>query len=249
MKTHFIVACFLLIASFPLAGQIPAASNPTADQIMSIMFERDTQREMLQGGYSGRREYTFDNLKLNKHAEMLVNVTGDPDGTKHFEIVSEDGWHSAHKHVLHKMLESESDSSQPETRPKTRLVSDNYVFQMVEEGSLNGRPAYIIDVIPKRHDKYSFRGRIWVDAEDYALARVEGEPAKSLSFFIHSVHFVQEYHKSGLFWYPASISSVTEARIFGTTQVSIRYFEYTPTSERARLLVPLTIKSAAYTRR
>jgi len=249
MKTHFTLASLLLIAFFPLVGQNSVASKPTADQIMAIMFERDTQREILQGGYSGRREYTFDNLKLNKHAEMLVNVTGDSDGTKHFEVVSEDGWHSAHKHVLHKMLESESDSSQPETRPKTRLVSDNYIFQMVEEGSLDGRPAYVIDVIPKRHDKYSLRGRIWVDAEDYALARVEGEPAKNPSFFIHSVHFVQEYHKSGPFWYPASISSVTEARFFGTTDVNIRYFDYTPTSERARLLVPLTIKQAAYVRR
>ena len=246
MKTHFIVAPLLLIASFPLVGQNSVASQPTADQIMAIMFERDTQREILQGGYSGRREYTFDNLKLNKRAEMLVNVTGDPDGTKHFEVVSEDGWHSAHKHVLHKMLESESDSSQPEIRPKTRLVSGNYIFQLVEKGSLNGRPTYVIDVIPKRHDKYSLRGRIWVDAEDYALARVEGEPAKNPSFFIHSVHFVQTYHKSGPFWYPASISSVTEARIFGTTEVTIRYFDYTPASETAHVLVPPTIKAASY---
>jgi hypothetical protein len=244
MKTHFILTSFWLIASFPLVGQNSGAWKPTADQIMAIMFERDTQREILQGGYSGRREYIFDNLKLSKHAEMLVNVTGDPDGAKHFEVVSENGWHPAHKHVLHKMLESESDSSQPVTRPKTRLVSDNYIFQMVAEGSLNGRPTYVIDVIPKRHDKYSFQGRIWVDAEDYALARVEGEPAKNPSFFIHSVHFVQEYHKSGPFWYPASISSVTEARIFGVTEVTIRYFDYTPTSERARMLVPLTIKAA-----
>jgi len=246
MKTHFILSSLLLIASFPLAGQNPVASKPTADQIMATMFERDTHREMLQGGYSGRREYTFDNLKLNKHAEMLVNVTGDPDGEKHFEVVSEDGWHSAHKHVLHKMLESESDSSQPETRPKTRLVSNNYIFQMVEEGSLNGRPAYVIDVIPKRHDKYSFRGRIWVDAEDYALARVEGEPAKNPSFFIHSVHFVQEYHKSGPFWYPASISSVTEARIFGTTDVTIRYFDYKAASESAHGLSDPILKETKY---
>jgi len=201
---------------------------------------------MLQGGYTGSREYIFDNLKFNKHAEMLVSVSADPDGTKHFQVVSEEGWKSAHKHVLHKMLESESEDSFPDTRPKTRLVSENYSFQMVELGSLGGRPAYVIDVVPKRHDKYLFRGRIWVDANDYALARVEGEPAKNPSFWIHSVHFVQEYRKSGAFWFPASISSVTQARFFGMTEVKIRYFDYTPASERARVLATATIKEASY---
>jgi len=246
MKVHAIITSLLLWASIPLLGQTSVAPMSNADEVMAIMFERDTQREIIQGGYSGSREYTFDNRKLNKHAQMLVSVNGDANGTKHFQIVSEEGWKSAHKHVLHKMLESEAECSLPGARLKTRLVSENYIFQMVELGSLEGRPGYVIDVIPKRHDKYLFRGRIWVDAEDYALARVEGEPAKNPSFWTRSVHFVQEYRKSGIFWFPASISSVTEARIFGTTEVKIRYFDYAPLSERARLLAAPTFKEANY---
>ncbi len=212
------------------------------------MFARDTQREALAGGFNGSREYLFDNQHLNKHAQMLVAVAIDPNGTKHFQVVSEDGWKSAHKHVLHKMLQSEAESSEPETRPKTRFIADNYNFEMVELGTLEGRPAYIIDVTPKRNDKYLLRGRIWVDAEDYALARVEGEPAKNPSFWIRSVHFVQQYRKSGSFWVPVMTSSVTEARIFGTTEVSIRYFDYAPLSARARGFANSTIKEAHYVR-
>jgi len=246
MKINFIIASLLLCASSTLLGQTSVTTAPIADQVIATMFERDTQREMLQGGYTGSREYVFDNRKLDKHAQMLVSVTGDPNGTKHFQIVSEKGWKSAHKHVLRKMLESESESSEPGTRSKTRVVPDNYIFQMVEEGSLEGRPAYVIDVIPKRHDKYLFCGRIWVDAKDYALARVEGEPAKNLSFWVRSVHFVQEYRKNGAFWFPASVSSVTEARIFGSTQVTIRYFDYEPASARARAPQGAAIKEASY---
>jgi len=243
---HSIIAILFLSASVPLFGQVPLRPTPNADEVMAIMFERDTQREMLEGGYSGSREYVFDNSKFNKRAEMLVSITCDPDGTKHFQVVTEEGWKSAHKHVLHKMLESESDSSQPMIRPKTRIISENYTFQLVELGTLDGRPTYVIDALPKRQDKYLFRGRIWVDAEDYALARVEGEPAKNPSFWIRSVHFVQQYHKSGDLWFPALTSSVTEARFFGTTKVNIRYFDYTPLSAKAPAIASPKFREVGY---
>jgi hypothetical protein len=161
---------------------------------------------------------------------MLVRVNCDRGGTKHFEVLSETGWKSANKRVLREMLVSESDSSRPDTRPKSRITSDNYTFRMMEASSLDGRMAYVIEAVPKRQDKSLFRGRIWVDTEDYALARVEGEPAKNPSFWIRKVHFVQQYHKDGPFWFPLLTTSVTDARIFGTTDVNIRYFDYKPVS-------------------
>jgi hypothetical protein len=116
----------------------------------------------------------------------------------------------------------------------TRIVPENYQFQLVGSAPIMGRPAYVIDVVPKRSDKYLFRGRIWIDAEDYAIARVEGQPAKNPSFWTRSVHFVQQYQKYGPFWFPANTTSVTEARIFGTTDVTIRYFDYRPACGPAR---------------
>ena len=234
MKKHIIIAAILICLGRPLFGQAPVVNSLTADDVMARMFEQDHQREALGGGYSGSREYTLRNQQLNKRAEMVAGVVCDADGTKHFQVVSEDGWKSANKHVLRKMLESESETSQPTTRPMTRMVPQNYEFQLIGSESLEGRPAYVIDVIPKRSDKYLFRGRIWVDAADSALARAEGEPAKNPSFWTRSVHFVQQYHKSGPFWFPAQTTSVTEAHIFGTTDVSIRYFDYSPLSNSAR---------------
>lgn len=243
MKNRFTIIALIFCASVPMFGQ---TFTPNADDVMATMFARDSQREALAAGYSGSREYLFDNTKLGKHAQMQVSITCDPDGSKHFQVVSEDGWKSAHKHVLHKMLESESDSSQPTIRPKTRIISENYNFQMVELGTLDGRRTYVIDAVPKRLDKYLFRGRIWVDAEDYALARVEGEPAKTPSFWTRSVHFVQQYHKSGEFWFPALTSSVTDARFFGSTKVNIRYFDYTPLSARDHSAASGQLKEAHY---
>jgi hypothetical protein len=141
--------------------------------------------------------------------------------------VSEAGWGAANKHVLHKMLESEGETSGPANRAKSRLTTDNYHFNMVGTEGIEGRLTYVIDVTPKRQEKYLMEGRIWVDATDYALVRAEGKPAHSpSSFWTHSVHFVHQYQKKGDFWFPVSTDSITEARFFGTTHVNIAYFDY-----------------------
>jgi len=231
MRVRLVLASMLIWATGS-AGLVAAqASTPTADEVVATMLAHDTQREAASGGYTGEREYVLDNHLFKKRAQLLVRVTCDRGGTKHFEVMSEDGWKSANKRVLRQMLVTESDSSRPDTRARSRVTSDNYTFRMIETTRLEGRTAYVIEAIPKRQDKSLFRGRIWVDTEDYALARVEGEPAKNPSFWTRKVQFVQQYHKAGAYWFPMETTSVTDARVFGTTDVSIRYFDYKPTFE------------------
>lgn len=228
MKYHFLLAVLFLVPSSSVLAAEGSGTPPTAEEIVARMAAHDLQRQSSIDGYSGMRRYVFENEKMKKHAEMLVRVKGDQDGRKHFEVVSEDGWKAAHKHVLHKMLESESETSRPEIRASAKLTPENYDFEVVGTEELGGRPSYVLEVRPKRNEKNLFRGRIWVDAEDYALARAEGNPAKKPSFWTKSIHFVQVYRKSGSLWFPFSTRSVTEAHLFGRTDVNIDYFEYSP---------------------
>jgi MucB/RseB family protein len=201
---------------------------PSADEIVARMGAHDADRQLAMEGYEGMRKYILENEGRHKHAEMIVRVNGDPDGTKHFEIVSEDGWKAAHKHVLRKMLDSEAETSRPGERAKSRLNADNYNFQLVGVEAVGDRPAYVLELAPKRKEKYLFRGRIWVDREDYALVRAKGNPAENPSFWTKSTHFVHNYGKNGPVWFPVFTQSVTDVRIFGTTYLNIEYFDYMP---------------------
>ena len=231
MKNHLLfTALFLLPTSAAIAADDPG-TLPTAEQVMSRMAAQDLERQSSIEGYAGMRRYVLENQNFQKRAEMVVRVKGDPDGTKHFEVVSEDGWKAANSHVLRKMLESESETSRPELRATTRLNFTNYQFLIVGTEMVSGRKAYVLETKPKRKDKYLFEGRIWVDTEDYALVRAEGSPAKNPSFWTKSTHFVQVYQKSGPLWFPFSTQSITEARLFGTTDVHIEYFDYAPQSQ------------------
>lgn len=227
MRIGTAVILFLALGSITM-GRAQEPPSLYAQDVIAKVTDHSSQREKLGGGYTGTRHYILENQRLNKRAEMLVSVKCDPDGTKHFEVVSEQGWGSANKRVLRKMLESETETSRPQVRPATSISPENYRFQMLGRDFVESRPVYVIQVLPKREDKYLFEGRIWVDAEDFAVVRAEGKPAKNPSFWTRSIHFVQQYRKSGSFWFPFSTESVTEARIFGKTNVTISYFDYQP---------------------
>ena len=230
MKRSQIIIALLLVCAAASALAATGQDRMTAAEVVAAMLTRDSERAQTSMGYTGEREYVLENGKFQKRADMVVRVDCAQDGKKHFEVVSESGWKAANERVLRQMLVAESASSNPDVRANSRITPENYEFQMIGLDVLAGRPSIVLDVIPKREEKSLFRGRIWVDAEDYAVARVEGEPAKKPSFWTHKVHFVQEYRKSGDYWFPVATTSVTDARVFGRTDVNIRYFDYKPGS-------------------
>src|ERR1700726_859188 len=152
MKYTFLLsALFLFVTNSAIAAD-DSGMPPAAEEIVTRMAAHDLARQASIEGYAGRRRYVLDNHKFHKRAEMLVQVQGDRDGTKHFEVVSEEGWKAAHKHVLRKMLESESETSHPEARAKTRINPENYDFKMAGTEVIDGRTAYVLEVSPKRKE-------------------------------------------------------------------------------------------------
>jgi hypothetical protein len=228
MKSQFIIAALLVMVPGSTLGAQDREALPPADIVIAKMLARNTERQKQLAGYRGMRRYVLQNDRFKKHAEMVVRVEGDADETKHFEVVHEEGWQGARKHVLYKMLKSEEEASAPRIRILSQLNADNYALSMLGTALIDNRMAYVIDVSPRRLDEHLFEGRIWIDGQDYALTRVEGRPAKNPSFWIRSVHFTHMYRKCGTFWFPLSTESVSQARIFGTTSLTITYFDYTP---------------------
>ena len=228
MKTHLMFGALLLAVAAntaTAAGQDPLPSGST---VAAKLTAQDAQRQHLAGGYRGTRRYVLDNYRMNKHAEIVVRVECAADGTKHFELVSQEGWKGAWKHVVSKMLASEAEASQSEVKKRTRLTLDNYDFNMVRTALLGDRMAYVVDIVPKRDEERLIRGQAWIDAQDYAVVRIEGSPAKNPSFWVRSVHFVHTYQKSGQLWFPETTLSTTEVRMFGDTTLNIYYFDYAP---------------------
>jgi negative regulator of sigma E activity len=201
-----------------------AAEAPTADQIVAQLIERDHSRQASLGSYTWTAQYVLDNKA--RHAEMTVRWTRHSDGTKRYQIVSERGDGGVRDHVFHKLLESEVEASQPSLQERNRLNTKNYSFQFAGSEPINGRLAYVLEIEPKNEAKYLTKGRIWVDAAEFAVIQVEGSPSKRPSFWTNHVAYVQTFEKKGDFWLASSNHSMTDAKLFGKAEMVITHSDY-----------------------
>jgi len=200
------------------------AGEPTTAEVVSKLVEQDHARQSQMGAYSVMCRYSLQNK--SRQAEMVVRWTRLANGEKRYEIVSETGDGGVRSHVFHKLLDAEVDASKPGQREKTRITPDNYNFKLVGEETLKGRSAYVLEIEPKVEAKYLTRGRIWVDAADFAVAQVEGAPSHNVSFWTKKVDFVQTFEKNGSLWLVSSNHSLTDARLFGLADLTLEYFNY-----------------------
>lgn len=231
MSRHSLLAVALFLGSLAAprmaTGEDKSAlSSLTAEQVAGRMMEMDKWRVSTLQNYTVTRRYVLDNKRFHKHAEMVVRMTYTYPGKKEFEVLSEQGSGAVRKRVLRKLIETEIENARDEARNQTRITPTNYEFRILGTEMHRGRPCYVIEASPKTKTKLLFRGRIWVDAQDFAIAQIEGSPAKNPSFWTRKVRFVHRYEKAGPFWLAASNRSVTDVRIFGTTEVKIEYFDY-----------------------
>jgi len=116
--------------------------------------------------------------------------------------------------------------SQDNIRDSTRITPANYTFKLTGTQEVQGRPSYVLEIDPKIVNKFLMRGHIFVDAEDFAIVRVEARPAQNPSVFIHDTHVTQQYTKTGGAWLAQSNHSDTESFLFGRTDVTIDSTDY-----------------------
>lgn len=222
IKNAFSSLTFLL--SVTLASAQTSAPLPSAADVVKKMMQFDDQRQSELTGYTATRRYVAVNK--NRRAEMVVHVDCARDGAKEFTVLSEQGSGSIRKHVFQRLLSEETEASRRGTRSGTRLIPANYDFQIVGQETLETGPAYVLEVSPRTPNKYLIDGRIWVDAHDYSIVRIEGQPARNPSFWVHNVHFVHTYQKVGQFWFASSTDTKSQIRIFGESELTIDNVDY-----------------------
>jgi len=206
------------------------ASPPAVDAILSQVAAADKTRQAQLAGYTSIRNYLVENRRFRTTAKMRVQLTVDPRGAKSFQVLEMSGPLPVRKLVFQRMLDTEAKASTGDGQQATRIAPANYTFRWIETASWQGRKCFILEAEPKSSSSLLFRGRVWVDADEHAVVRIEGSPAKNPSFWVNKTGFVHEYTKVGPLWLPKSNTSETDVRIFGRTTVRIDYGDYKLTS-------------------
>ncbi len=216
-----------------------------AGQVVEHLVQMNVRRVQALQSYQGVRIYraNYHGLGGTRAAEMIVRVAYASPGTKEFTVQSATGSKLIIDKVFKKLLDAEKEAVSEETQRRSALTDDNYRFALIGYNDGPSGEVYVLRVEPRTNDKFLYRGKVWVDASDFAVVRLEAEPAKNPSFWTRKTEIVHVYEKVGDFWLPASNHSVTAIRLGGHAELTIEYkdYEITVASERAGSSTPNSV--------
>jgi hypothetical protein len=218
----------------PAASQEPAGFVRVADaplktaEIVDALVKRNKERAQALNSYAGTRVYQvkYRGFPSGRDAEMVIDVKYQSPATKEFTIRSETGSSIIIDKVFKKLLQAEKEQTSTQVQTRAALNNDNYKFTQVGYQEAPSGLMYVLAVEPRRKDKFLYEGRIWIDAQDFAVVRLEAKPAKDPSFWTRSSLIEQVYTKVGQFWLPLRNHSVSAVRLGGTADLTIQYKDY-----------------------
>jgi outer membrane lipoprotein-sorting protein len=210
------------------AGQnaVKAPASLTAAEIVQQVERHNQARLDELRQYKALRHYAVEYKGFGHtiDAKMDVEVSYDLASGQNFRIVSQGGSNLLCDKVLKRAVDSEKEASL--NKALTALSESNYSFSLLGTDTVNSRPAYILHEEPLREGKFLTRGKIWIDAEDFAVVKMETEPARNPSFWISRTSISSSSVKTDGFWLPGKTRSETKVRIGGTAVLTIDYGTY-----------------------
>src|SRR5271166_4304506 len=204
----------------------------SVDQVVNNLVRKDAERARALRHYESTRVYrlAYRGFPSDRDAEMTVQATYDSPATKSFKVISEKGSKLIIDRVFKRLLESEKEAAEPEMHARTLLNRDNYDMALVgyesSPDSTGKGSQYVLEVYPKARSKYVYRGKVWVDATDFAVTRIDAEPAQNPSFWTKKSEIHHEYMKVEGFWLPRRNESVSYIRLGGRATLTIEYSNY-----------------------
>lgn len=229
-----VIVLSLAVTPYLATAQQSAAAETTAqpsalglEQVISNLEQRNAQRAAALEEFEGKRIYRmqYRGFPSDKDAEMVVKVTFHAPNSKEFTVVSQTGSKFVIDHVFKKLLEGEQEAAKGDNRHDTALTRQNYNFELTGYDPTNGGQ-YVLKLLPRTRNKFLYRGQIWVDAKDFAVVRIEGEPGKNPSMWIKKTDIAHRYVKVNDFWLPAENHTESFIRLGGKATLSIEYQDY-----------------------
>jgi hypothetical protein len=223
-------------AAAPPAAASSTVSQTSVDDIVQHLADGEKKRAHDLKGYTELRTYSvsYRGFPADLSSTIVVAVTYSAPASKQFRIVSQTGSKMLADRVLKKLFEAEQQSAADPRQ--TAPTAANYNFTLVGQQVLDGRPCYMLRVEPRTNSKLLYRGTIWVDADDFAVAKIEAEPARNPSFWIRGTKIHHVNSRTGEFWLPEHNESDTDVRFGGHAVLTIDYGAYKmdPTAPHAQ---------------
>lgn len=204
----------------------PLRPGVSGDQLFAELTAHNELRKSELRDYTTLRTYQVVDLKGKVHAEEIGTMEFRAPDQKTFNVTAETGSGLVRKMALHPLIASEIEAAAGRQHHDSAISPANYSLDLVGEQQVGPYHCFVAQAVPKRKDKYLFAGKLWIDENDYAVVRIEGHPAKKLSFWIQRADFVRQYQKIDGVWLPQRDQTFVQVRLYGKKVLKIEHQNY-----------------------
>jgi hypothetical protein len=207
----------------PVTAQESGGTPDAATVVARMMAARQGNKTQTRS-YTVKRDYQLLDKQEQPKAQVIADITYLPPNQKQYNIESSSGGIGGK--VLRDILQKETETGKDAERKD--LSPENYDFQLLGRESLEGRNCYVLAISPKREEKDLIRGKIWVDAQNYNLHRIEGKTVKSPSWWIRDLYVLMTFASVDGMWLHTFTHAVADVRFKGKYVMESRDVEYRP---------------------
>jgi hypothetical protein len=204
----------------------PLRSAVTGYFILAQLLAHNERRSGALLEYTAVKRHQVIDSRGEVYAEEIAHIEDYPPNKKTFVVTSESGSGPNGHFVLDQLIASEIEATAGGDDLDSLITPANYKLDPLGEQQVGAFHCFVAQAIPKRKEKDLFEGKIWIDAQDYAIVRIEGHPVKRPSFWIAREDFVRQYQKIDGLWLPQKYETLVHVRLYGTKLLTIDHWNY-----------------------
>jgi hypothetical protein len=201
------------------------AGAPSGEEILRRLENETNRRHLELKEYSGARQYTIQNLRFGKQAAVEVIMNYRQSEGERYTVLARSGSEKLNG-IIDKVMSGEAGASVPPEKARHQITAVNYRARLLGTDMAAGRTCYVLGLTPRSRNKFLIVGKIWVDAGTYAVLRIEGQFAASLSVLVGAPRITEEFTEVNGFWLPRHLRSVTSSFLLGPTELEIAFSNY-----------------------
>jgi hypothetical protein len=209
---------------FTINKPLPVLAPETA---LQAFLRRTSEQNEKLAGYSDQTTVTaqLPDTKQKGEYQLERTYTSQPK-TLAFSNAHFTGDGFVKTNVISRLLQSEVDHVEKAHPEDTAIDYKNYKFYYKGMENIEGQDVHVFQVKPRRKSPGLFKGKFYLDVHTASLRRMQGTLAKSPSFFIKNLEFIQEFKDVDGFTFPTILRSNAKARVIGRTIVDVIHRDY-----------------------
>lgn len=168
---------------------------------------------------TARRELRAGTVSGKHKGWMTVETVMSAAGQFTWDVLEEGGSERTRNKVFRSLLETEEHTWREALGERSALTPANYEFLPLPHAA--GEPVKI-RLRPRRRESSLIDGTLTVSSDGYPMV-LEGQMAKSPSFWVKSVTVVKRYERFAGVALPVTIESLADLRFFGQATFTMRY--------------------------